>query len=375
MFRFKLAVLRVEFPLYGDLYWMSKNNVENKEYIEYRNFGLVDANTLSRELTTLTISNAHIFGDLPDITKLKLENIGYFQSKIPNTVIYLDITNYCLFDSRLRIGLIRIKNKILDYDIPWNGSHLNNIQIADEFENLLETVISEKRYDIDNLVHIYRILQKISSSDTENLAKCKNCIKQIILQIENLTSSHIRQTEWTEINYNAGWIQIPNSVKSIFLDDNSYDYLNKYRINDDNSIEEIHIGREIISIFNPFRCRLYNKLNVMSMHEKYYENNKLMFYSGSSNVYQNHPNLQLTVLSLSPDYNLMDLKPVHRVGFWSREMAAEFWNRNKDSITDAAKKLSKPNIYEAVIQNKTRYCIDMDNFILDGNARTHLSKI
>ena len=49
---------------------------------------MIDMNSPSCELTKLTISNAHVYGNLPNVTKLILNRPGYFQSKIPASVIH-----------------------------------------------------------------------------------------------------------------------------------------------------------------------------------------------------------------------------------------------------------------------------------------------
>lgn len=281
-----------------------------------------------------------------------MDKIGYFQSEIPASVESIEITNLITSDYIYQKGVKQIRKAILEEDyIPWNGKQMSIVWIVEVTKSReLCDIINNNENDINNLVYIYinNIVQKISSSDTDTLTKCENSINQIIEQTKNLIPS--------ELDNKNGYIQIPNTIKKIFLNGTSvpsYCYLTKDGINSDNSIEEIHLGSKICSLFSPFYYRSYENLSAMSVHEYYYNKNKRIFYSNSSKV---HQNLKLTILLSDPRYELENLKPVYRVGFKTHEKAILFWNQNKNS--------SDPKIYTDVIQGKIRYCINMDNFRL-----------
>ena len=176
----------------------------------------------------------------------------------------------------------------------------------------------------------------------------------------------IDQVDDNESNYRNNLIPFPNSLKVLYFNGGGwYHYSHLIKgIKPDNSIEELHIGRQIHPAFDPFCYAKFNNLKVLSVHQSYFEKWSHVYWNEFENK-KKYPNIKITVLlHCTALPQLQYYKGILRIGYDTFDDAVIFWNLNIAHVaTNEAKQLG-PNIYTEVIQDEIRYCIDLNNFIL-----------
>ena len=326
------SIKPVIFKITGDFGLINVNSSKSK-------FGLVDANQIPSNVTDLTISGSHVTGILPNIQKLELNRPGKFDPEIPESVTHMKITNYIPRDSMIRQ---------MTMSIYFGRCYNHNLHIP----GLKCSNLGEAKYWRYKIVSLRFFLNKTS---VLNFLGCKMSY--------NLSSTYYDNNE---SNYRNNLIPFPNSLKVLYFNGGGwYHYSHLIKgIKPDNSIEELHIGRQIHPAFDPFCYAKFNNLKVLSVHQSYFEKWSHVYWNEFENK-KKYPNIKITVLlHCTALPQLQYYKGVSRIGYDTFDDAVIFWNLNIAHVaTNEAKQLG-PNIYTKVIQDEIRYCIDLNNFIL-----------